>query len=184
MPRVKTICDICCEEVNKTETKTEDALFCEGVCQKWIHRRCSGVTRYHFEKLSESDIPWHCPCCTVVSQSKQIDTFRSTIESLRAELAKTHEYFADKTEQLQNELKQQKDCCTRLEDKLESISAQQSISASSGIKGSSSGIDKRRQRKKSKRNHPSPRATISTNENATTTAHPGCNMTHPNSGAT
>lgn len=45
MPRAKTICDICCNEVIETETNTEDALFCEGVCQKWIHRRCAGVTR-------------------------------------------------------------------------------------------------------------------------------------------
>ena len=52
MPRAKTICDICCGEVIETETNTEDALFCEGVCQKWIHRRCAGVTREHFEKLS------------------------------------------------------------------------------------------------------------------------------------
>lgn len=93
------------------------------------------VTRYHFENLSKSDVTWHCPCCTVVSQSKQINTLKSTIESLRAELAKTHEYFADKMVQL---LKQQKDCCARLE-----ISAQQPTSASSGNKGSSSGMDKR-----------------------------------------
>ena len=85
MPRAKTICG---NEVIETETTTEDALFCEGVCQKWIHRRCAGVTRYHFEKLSKSDDPWYCPCCTVVSQNKQIDSLKCKIESLTTELAK------------------------------------------------------------------------------------------------
>ena len=114
MPRVKTICDICCNEVIETESNTEGALFCEGACQKWVHRSCAGVTRYHFEKLSKSDDPWYCPCCTVVSQNKQIDTLKFKIESLMAELAKTYEYFADKTVQLQNELKQQKDIAARV----------------------------------------------------------------------
>ena len=57
MPRVKTICDNCCNEVIETESNTEDALFCEGAHQKWVHRSCAGVTRYHFEKLSKSDDP-------------------------------------------------------------------------------------------------------------------------------
>ena len=130
MPRAKTIYDICGNEVIETETNTKDALFCEGVCQKWIHRCCAGVTRYHFEKLSKSDDPWYCPCCTVVSQNKQIDSLTCKIEFLMTELAKTHEYFADKTVQLQNELKQQKDCCRCLEDKLESVAVQQTISTS------------------------------------------------------
>ena len=59
MPRVKTICDICCNKVIETESNTEDALFCEGVCQKWVHQNCAGVTRYYFEKLSKSDGPWY-----------------------------------------------------------------------------------------------------------------------------
>ena len=117
MPQVKTFCDICCEEVIETEDKTEEALFCEGTCQTWIHRR-AGVTRYHFEKLSKSDDPWSCSCCTAASRSKCIDALQSTIKSLKAELAKCHEHFADKTAQLQNELKCQRDCYKSLEAKL------------------------------------------------------------------
>ena len=179
MPRAKTICDICCNEVIETETNTEDALFCEGVCQKWIHRRCAGVTREHFEKLSKSDDPWYCPCCTVVSQNKQIDSLKCKIESLTTELAKTHEYFADKTVQLQNELKQQKDFCRCLEDKLESLSA---ISTSRN-KGNGNQRDKRKQRKKPNRNYSSSHNTIATIQNGTTRA-PDCNTTNSNFGAT
>ena len=184
MPRVKTICDICCNEVIETESNTEDALFCEGACQKWVHRSCAGVTRFHFEKLSKSDDPWYCPCCTVVSQNKQIDTLKCKIESLTAELAKTYEYFADKTVQLQNELKQQKDCCRSLEDKLESVTVQQITTTSSRNKGNSNHRDRRKQRKKSNRNHSSPRATFGATENGTTRAQPGCNMTNSISGTT
>ena len=96
-----------------------------------------------FEKLSKSDDPWYCPCCTVVSQNKQIDTLKCKVESLMAELAKTYEYFANKMVQLQNELKWQKDCCRSLENKLESVTVQQS--SSSRNKGNSNQCDKRKQ---------------------------------------
>ena len=38
-------CDVCC---SPTVSGKEDALLCEGSCQKWFHRYCAGSVRELF----------------------------------------------------------------------------------------------------------------------------------------
>ena len=41
----------------------DQALFCEGLCQRWFHRYCAGVSVLHFDVLSSSSEPFHCASC-------------------------------------------------------------------------------------------------------------------------
>ena len=44
-------CDVCCTPIVDGR---DDALQCEGVCQKWLHRLCAGVSKSHHNALSNS----------------------------------------------------------------------------------------------------------------------------------
>ena len=41
----------------------DQALFCDGNCQRWFHRYCAKVTVNHFETLSSTSQPFHCIGC-------------------------------------------------------------------------------------------------------------------------
>jgi len=78
-----------CEEpiVEQSENCTGDeALFCEGSCQGWIHRKCAGVTRPAFDKLGESDTPYFCSHCTLVNQNKEINNLANIIKDLNTSI--------------------------------------------------------------------------------------------------
>ena len=62
----------------------EEAVFCEGSCQGWIHRICTGVTRPAFEKLGEPDTQYLCSHCMLISQSKEINKLANIIKHLNA----------------------------------------------------------------------------------------------------
>ena len=38
------ICDVFVRDCDD-KSKSDDALFCEGDCQAWLHRKCVGMTR-------------------------------------------------------------------------------------------------------------------------------------------
>ena len=42
----------------------EDAIFCEGECQIWLHRKCVGLTKNAFTLISSSKEPYLCPYCS------------------------------------------------------------------------------------------------------------------------
>lgn len=60
----------------------DEAVFCEGSCQGWIHRKCAGVTRPAFDKLGEPDTEYLCSHCMFVSQSKEISKLSNIIKNL------------------------------------------------------------------------------------------------------
>ena len=64
------VCDQIIVEADET-TEGQDAVFCEGDCQGWIHRVCAGLTRSAFENLSES-VPYLCLYCSFTKQSNEI----------------------------------------------------------------------------------------------------------------
>jgi len=80
------VCDCVIVEASKA-TEDQDAVFCEGDCQGWIHRVCAGLTRPAFENLSES-IPYLCSCCTFTKQSKEICNLKETVKALTIKKAK------------------------------------------------------------------------------------------------
>ena len=71
------ICDGCCSSINDNEHET---IQCEGSCQKWYHRLCAGVSKYHYDKLADSPNPFICWLCSDNLQ-------KAVIHELQQELA-------------------------------------------------------------------------------------------------
>jgi len=84
----ETDCLICEEPILEPNEHCagEDAVFCEGNCQGWIHRKCAGITRPAFEKLGESDAHYLCSHCTLVSQNKEISNLANIIKDLNSSI--------------------------------------------------------------------------------------------------
>ena len=80
----ETDCLICEEPIlEPSEHCTgEDAVFCEGSCQGWLHRKCAGLTRPAFDKLGEPDAQYLCSYCMNVSQSMEVSKLADTIKNL------------------------------------------------------------------------------------------------------
>lgn len=88
------ICDVCCSAIIDDK---EDALLCEGSCQKWFHRYCAGVSSTCFRLLSNSSTPFVCWLCsqelhrTIVSQLQaEIAALRVEVVELRSDIKKTN----------------------------------------------------------------------------------------------
>ena len=79
------VCPICAEPIVDEDEDgcAQDALFCEGVCQRWLHRWCAGVTSERYVVLSSIEDPFHCPSCTVAGQQAAITAQQADIACLR-----------------------------------------------------------------------------------------------------
>ena len=75
-------------EANEEEGTTgDDAVFCEGKCNAWIHRTCIGLSKQSYEALSESESPYLCPHCTLSKQTKEIEDLKQLVKSLAENLS-------------------------------------------------------------------------------------------------
>ena len=76
-------CLVCDEPILEPGEHCEgdEAVFCEGNCQGWLHRKCAGLTRPAFDTLGEQD-QYLCSYCMMVSQSKEISNLTDTIKNL------------------------------------------------------------------------------------------------------
>ena len=85
------ICQVCEAPIVEysATSEGEEAVFCEGLCNAWIHRKCSGLTSGLFDIVSESNEPFRCCYCMLTHQRNEINTLKSLVESLR--LGKYHE---------------------------------------------------------------------------------------------
>ena len=66
----------------------DDAVYCEGDCKGWLHRKCVCMSKLFYDKISKSDDPYYCPNCIVAKQSEEIFQLRSRIKDLSAALAR------------------------------------------------------------------------------------------------
>jgi len=64
-----TICPICLDPIlDVTENSVgQEAIFCESTCNSWIHRQCAGLSQVLFNLFEESEEPFYCPHCRLVS---------------------------------------------------------------------------------------------------------------------
>ena len=79
-------CLICEEPILEADDHCvgEEAVFCEGQCQGWLHRKCAGVTRPAFERLGEPDAVYLCTYCMLVNQNKEISKLSNIINELNS----------------------------------------------------------------------------------------------------
>ena len=78
MDKGKELCPICCVAIIDGK---EEAIFCEGNCHAWLHRRCAGVSTSYFKSLSSNSAKFLCSYCSCQVQqesiSRLIEAFRS-----------------------------------------------------------------------------------------------------------
>jgi len=75
------------KEVDATETSEgEEALFCEGTCNKWLHRWCAGVHKDDYAVLATSSRPFFCPSCCLSEHRRLITTLIVMVVSLKDEI--------------------------------------------------------------------------------------------------
>ena len=91
------VCPVCLENiVEGTKVKQgQDAIFCEGSCDTWLHRKCIGLPKSTFAKL-DKNVPYICPHCRLQAQEneiktlkKAVDTLTNTVNELKAKLEPT-----------------------------------------------------------------------------------------------
>ena len=63
------VCKVCEDEVTD-QSKTKDSIFCEGMCDGWIHRYCAGLSTTAFLHFQASSEPFICPHCKLLTQAK------------------------------------------------------------------------------------------------------------------
>ena len=79
------VCDCTILEASES-TEGQDAVFCEGDCQGWIHHMCAGLSCPAFDNLNEST-PYLCSFCTCTKQYKEICDLKETVKTLSNKLA-------------------------------------------------------------------------------------------------
>ena len=84
----KELCCICCQPVSIGK---DEALFCAGACQKWLHRYCASVSERCYKAISESSTPFFCLGCYQEHQQEHITELTNTVEDLRLEIARLKE---------------------------------------------------------------------------------------------
>ena len=82
-------CHICEDPILEPTDHFEgqDAVFCEGICNSWLHRKCVGLTHSIFDIVCESEDPYLCPYCVIAKQSKEILVLRQQVEILMNKLS-------------------------------------------------------------------------------------------------
>ena len=79
-----TECAICLEVIEDRSDTSEgqDSVFCEGECQRWLHRTCAGLTDAAFDNIRRSDECFHCYQCFVTLHKSEIKALRDTVVTL------------------------------------------------------------------------------------------------------
>ena len=77
-------CCVCCQPITKGK---EDALFCIGDCQQWLHRYCAGVSTQCYRNFTGDSTPFLCFACSLVRHKKEIDSLKEAVEVLKGEIA-------------------------------------------------------------------------------------------------
>lgn len=80
-------CPICCDIIiDNKDGAGDDSIYCEGLCDTWIHRRCAGLSTSAFKTINEdpdkANKPYKCPHCCLVSLSKEVVILSSTVHGL------------------------------------------------------------------------------------------------------
>ena len=77
------VCPVCTENIAEaTKTKQgQDAIFCEGSCKTWLHRKYAGLSRMAFANL-DKNVPYICPHCRLQIQENEIKSLKNTLDQL------------------------------------------------------------------------------------------------------
>lgn len=84
-----TICLVCLDPIIDATEKEEgqEAIFCESLCNSWLHRQCAGLSQALYKLYQDGDDPFFCPHCRLTTQESQLRELKSAVESLTKEVA-------------------------------------------------------------------------------------------------
>ena len=77
------ICPVCLDSI----TDEHDSIYCEGSCDRWLHRCCAGLSKVLFNVWIDSDDPFYCPHCRLSRHAELLSSMQSTIQSLLQDVA-------------------------------------------------------------------------------------------------
>ena len=64
----------------------DDVIFCENMCNAWIHRQCAGLSKGAFDVLTVSESPFYCPHCRLLNYESQLSELKESIKLLESEV--------------------------------------------------------------------------------------------------
>lgn len=77
-------CPICDDLI---EDETQQSIFCEGICNTWLHRCCAGLSKAAFSRLEGSTEKFYCPHCRLQDQAVEISCLKEALASLQRDVA-------------------------------------------------------------------------------------------------
>ena len=80
----KTTCVICCQSLHPGK---DEALFCAGRCQQWLHRYCASVSVEAYRSIKEDGSSFSCYDCYRGNKDAQLSQLERTVLELRAEIS-------------------------------------------------------------------------------------------------
>ena len=87
----KEPCSICCQPI---VIGKDEALFCVGKCQQWLHRYCASISVKCYKAILNDNQSYLCPCCYRESQEERIAELTSTVETMKLEIAQLKKELA------------------------------------------------------------------------------------------
>ena len=84
----KEPCCICCQPISLGK---DEALFCAGKCQQWLHRYCASVTVQHYKTINDNSVDFLCPSCCRDRYRDEINDLTNTVAAMKLEIAQLKE---------------------------------------------------------------------------------------------
>ena len=82
-PPICPVCDVVIKEPSDDgRDPGDEALFCEGKCEAWYHRKCVGVSKCAYIIASESENPFYCLLCMQAHYNNIIAELKDQISTL------------------------------------------------------------------------------------------------------
>lgn len=62
----------------------DDAIYCDGLCNAWLHRGCAGLSGAVFKSViaAPKQTPFYCPHCRIFQMEKEISSLKSVVDTL------------------------------------------------------------------------------------------------------
>ena len=94
-------CGKCIKPVND-----EDAVGCEGGCQIWFHKECTGITKGEFDILRRNtcNLMWMCTSCRSQLQRQKTKPNEDELSMLRKDMEESNSQLKNQLETLEESI--------------------------------------------------------------------------------
>ena len=82
------ICPVCLDPILEAtdETNGQEAIFCESICNSWLHKQCTGLSKSLFDRYVRTKGPFYCPCCRLITHDSILQELKTTVDNLTKEV--------------------------------------------------------------------------------------------------